>query len=251
MKLDSGDYRQALTAAWRKSAGKRNPRLQGRLIDGRHHGLAIGCFIEGGACRPEGDRAARDQCRRHASPFSSVPRRSARASRRCLPRSRPMRSKCRWIAFASVRHGSTAYVSDGYGAYHSRSIVMGGSALLDAASNLQALVRATAASRLGCAEQAIMIDAERVAGPAGKALSLSQFAGLTAEGILHQQEAHLHLRHPCGPHHGGRADRGHRDCRLCGRGRLRPHHQPDDAARSGDRLAGAGPRRRHAGASRL
>ena len=28
----------------------------------------------------------------------------------------------------NVFHGSTAYVSDGYGAYHSRSIVMGGSA---------------------------------------------------------------------------------------------------------------------------
>ena len=34
-----------------------------------------------------------------------------------------------------VHHGSTAYVSDGYGAYHSRSTVMGGSALLDAADN--------------------------------------------------------------------------------------------------------------------
>ena len=36
---------------------------------------------------------------------------------------------------AGVFHGSTAYVSDGYGAYHSRSVVMGGSALLDAVKN--------------------------------------------------------------------------------------------------------------------
>ena len=34
----------------------------------------------------------------------------------------------------NVLHGSTAYVSDGYGAYHSRSIVMGGSAIVDAAN---------------------------------------------------------------------------------------------------------------------
>ena len=37
-----------------------------------------------------------------------------------------------------VYHGSTAYVSDGYGAYHSRSTVMGGSAVLDAANNFMA-----------------------------------------------------------------------------------------------------------------
>ena len=37
-----------------------------------------------------------------------------------------------------VYHGSTAYVSDGYGAYHSRSTVMGGSAVLDATNNFMA-----------------------------------------------------------------------------------------------------------------
>ena len=40
---------------------------------------------------------------------------------------------------SGVHHGSTAYVSDGYGAYHSRSVVMGGSALLDATKNLHEL----------------------------------------------------------------------------------------------------------------
>ena len=47
----------------------------------------------------------------------------------------------------SVFHGSTAYVSDGYGAYHSRSIVMGGSAILDAAQ--QAARRRCARKRRG------------------------------------------------------------------------------------------------------
>ena len=50
-----------------------------------------------------------------------------------------------------VYHGSTGYVSDGYGAYHSRSTVMGGSALLDAANNLMAALREAAGQRLGCA----------------------------------------------------------------------------------------------------
>jgi len=83
-----------------------------------------------------------------------------------------------------VRHGSTAYVSDGYGAYHSRSIVMGGSALLNATKNLHELIRATAASRLLCAPSAITIEQERIAGPGGKLLTFADFAGLSAEGMF-------------------------------------------------------------------
>src|SRR5438046_8781068 len=35
-----------------------------------------------------------------------------------------------------VFHGSTPYLKEGFGAFHSRSVVMGGSAILDAAKNL-------------------------------------------------------------------------------------------------------------------
>ena len=33
--------------------GRRSRKLQGKLIDGRYHGLALGCFIEGGAAGPK------------------------------------------------------------------------------------------------------------------------------------------------------------------------------------------------------
>ena len=72
-----------------------------------------------------------------------------------------------------VFHGSTTYVSDGYGAYHSRSVVMGGSALLDAANNFKAALREAAAKRLGCAPAEITIDEDKVSGPSGKSLPLS------------------------------------------------------------------------------
>ena len=58
------------------------------------------------------------------------------------------------------------YVSDGYGAYHSRSIVMGGSALLDAARNFQAAIReAGGTAKLGCdAGRDVKIEIDKVSG---------------------------------------------------------------------------------------
>ena len=84
-----------------------------------------------------------------------------------------MRSRCRSIASAGVFHGTTSYVSDGYGAYHSRSVVMGGSAMLDAAKNLHEAIRATAAKRLGCEPSEVeIVDGSKAVGPGGKSHAL-------------------------------------------------------------------------------
>jgi carbon-monoxide dehydrogenase large subunit len=83
-----------------------------------------------------------------------------------------------------VHHGSTAHVSDGYGAYHSRSIVMGGSALIDAAANLFGAIRDIAARRLGCEPSQVGIREDKVAGPDGAQLTLADFAGISAEGAF-------------------------------------------------------------------
>ena len=47
-------------------------------------------------------------------------------------------------------HGSTTYVSEGFGSYHSRSTVMGGSAILLAVEKLVEHIRDAAADRLNC-----------------------------------------------------------------------------------------------------
>ena len=49
-----------------------------------------------------------------------------------------------------VQHGSTTVVKQGYGSYSSRSIVMGGSAIVQAAGFLKDAIRAAAAKRLQC-----------------------------------------------------------------------------------------------------
>ena len=51
-----------------------------------------------------------------------------------------------------VLHGSTPFLDEGYGAFASRSTVLGGSAVFEAANALLAKIRAAAGARLGCAD---------------------------------------------------------------------------------------------------
>jgi hypothetical protein len=54
-----------------------------------------------------------------------------------------------------VLHGSTPFLDEGYGAFASRSTVLGGSAVFEAANALLAKIRAAAGARLGCAAEQI------------------------------------------------------------------------------------------------
>jgi carbon-monoxide dehydrogenase large subunit len=83
-------------------------------------------------------------------------------------------------------------VSDGYGAYHSRSVVMGGSAMLDAAKNLRAAICVESAKRLGCqASKVEIVDGSKAVGPGGKSIALK---GLSTEGIS-AEGAFLNKKH--------------------------------------------------------
>jgi aerobic carbon-monoxide dehydrogenase large subunit len=80
-----------------------------------------------------------------------------------------------------VFHGSTDHVTDGYGSYSSRSVVMGGNAIVAAAAKMRDAVRAAAAARWGCAAKDVKIDAGGALGPDQQALPLAAFAGTSAE----------------------------------------------------------------------
>ena len=54
-----------------------------------------------------------------------------------------------------VLHGSTPYLEEGYGAFGSRSTVLGGSAVFEGANALLAKIRAAAGARLGCAAEQV------------------------------------------------------------------------------------------------
>ena len=49
---DTGDYRQTLDRCLAEFGWTEKAKLQGKLIDGRYHGIAVGCYIEGGGSGP-------------------------------------------------------------------------------------------------------------------------------------------------------------------------------------------------------
>ena len=165
----------------------------------------------------------------------SARRRSGKGSRPPSRRSPPTRWKCRWIASAACSTARRRCLAEGFGSYHSRSIVMGGSAILSTRpTSFKAQIRAAAARRLGCAPDEVELVDGKAAAPDGQSVSFAELAGegIAADGEFCTNSRHLWLwraRRPC------RGRSAHRPCRsrrLCrGRG-CRPHHQPDDAARA-------------------
>jgi carbon-monoxide dehydrogenase large subunit len=180
---DSGDYSVTLDRCLEEIHWAEKAKLQGKLIDGRYHGIGVGCFIEGGAAGPKESARLAINDDGSVSVFIG----SSAVGQGVETVFAQIAADALEIPMDRIRgvyHGSTAYVSDGYGAYHSRSIVMGGSAVLDATSRLHAALRAAAAKRFGCDEDAILISEERVHGPNDKSASLADFAGLDAEGAF-------------------------------------------------------------------
>src|ERR1700686_4569531 len=142
--LDSGDYQVTLDRCLTEFGWAEKEKLKGQLIDGRFHGLAVCCFIEGGAAGPK------ESARLVLEPDGSY---SVYVGSSAIGQG--LETSFAQIAadamdmpmdrINQVFHGSTTYVSDGYGSYHSRSIVMGGSPVLDAATKLRAAMSAEAA----------------------------------------------------------------------------------------------------------
>jgi carbon-monoxide dehydrogenase large subunit len=181
--FDSGDYQLTLDRCLAEIGWTEKAKLQGKLIDGRWHGLALGCFIEGGAAGPkETARVALN-----ADGSYSVYMGSSAVGQGVETVFAQIAADALEVPIERIRevqHGSTAILSDGYGAYHSRSVVMGGSALLDAVEKFRAAVCAAAAPRLGCEPAAVKIGADKVFGPDGRSVPLAELAGITTEGAF-------------------------------------------------------------------
>ncbi|MDB5863456.1 MAG: carbon-monoxide dehydrogenase [Betaproteobacteria bacterium] len=181
---DSGNYHVTLDRCLAEFDWATKSRLNGKLIDGRYHGLGIGCYIEGGASGPK--ESARLVLETDGT--ISVYVGSSAVGQGLETVLTQIAADALYMPLSSIRgvfHGSTSTVKDGYGSYSSRSTVMGGSAILDAAQALLAKIRETAAARFGCAPDEIDIVAGReVRGPGGKSVTLAELtsAPLTAEG---------------------------------------------------------------------
>ena len=150
---DTGDYRQTLDRCLEDFGWAEKSKLQGKLIDGRRHGIAVGCYLEGGGSGPrenvrmvlenDGTVSLYTGSSSVGQGVETVMAQIA-ADALDMPMARINR----------VQHGSTTVVKQGYGSYSSRSIVMGGSAIVQAAGFLKDAIRAAAAQapamRGGC-----------------------------------------------------------------------------------------------------
>jgi carbon-monoxide dehydrogenase large subunit len=180
---DSGDYRQTLERCLAEFGWAEKSKLQGQWIDGRRHGIAVGCYLEGGGSGPRENVRMVLEANGTVSLYvgsSSVGQgvETVFAQIAADALDMPMEHINR------VQHGSTIYVKQGYGSYSSRSIVMGGSAIVQAAGNLKEAIRAAAAKRLQCDPGAVEVDGDNAIGPTRASVPLSDLAadGISSEG---------------------------------------------------------------------
>jgi carbon-monoxide dehydrogenase large subunit len=176
---DSGDYAHALDRCIAEFGWEEKRKLNGKLIDGRYHGVALACFIEGGGAGPK--ELARVELERDGSVTVSVGSAAVGQGLETVMAQIAADSLGLTIDRIRVLHGSTTLLEDGYGAFHSRSTVLGGSAVYGASVLLLDKIRAAAATRLGCGQSEIELVDGKAADRAGRSMD---FAELADEGLI-------------------------------------------------------------------
>jgi carbon-monoxide dehydrogenase large subunit len=184
--FDSGDYQVTLDRCLAEIGWEEKAPLQGKLVDGRYHGLGVGCFVEGGATGPK------ENARLVLEPdgLISVYVGSSGLGQGLETVFAQIAADALEIPIEQIRgvfHGSTGYVREGFGSHASRGTVMGGSAILDAAANLKQIIREAAADQFGCLPADIeIVDGLRAVSSKGKSRMLTELSaeGFAAEGTF-------------------------------------------------------------------
>jgi aerobic carbon-monoxide dehydrogenase large subunit len=177
--FDSGDYPQVLARCLDEIGWTDKQHLQGQLIDGRYHGLGIGCFVESGGAGPREN--AKITVAQDGSIVVSVG--SSMLGQGLETVLAQIAADVLSIPIERIRvlHGSTTLLHEGFGTYHSRGVVMGGSAVLDAATRLKETLIERAAAHLGRPNVELMLREGRVEVPAGDGVD---FVTLAASGEM-------------------------------------------------------------------
>jgi aerobic carbon-monoxide dehydrogenase large subunit len=178
--FDTGDYHATFERALAEIGWEENKALQGRLIDGRYHGLAAVPFVESGGSGKENARAVVEQ-----DGSVTVYVGSAVMGQGLETTLAQVAADTLKLPFERIRilHGSTPYLREGFGTFASRSMVVGGSAVMDACNNLMTAIRAEATERFGLPNEEIAI-ADGIVSAGEKRASLGEFAGVAADGTF-------------------------------------------------------------------
>jgi carbon-monoxide dehydrogenase large subunit len=181
---DSGDYRQTFERCLAEIGWATKAPLQGEPIEGRYHGTAIGCYFEGGASGP------REHARLvlESDGTVSVHVGSSANGQGLETAFAQIAADALEMPMGRIRgvfHGSTDLLPQGFGTYSSRSIVMGGSAILAAAAKLRETIRAAAARRLGCdAKEVEFVEGEARVGAGASDRTYVPLSEIAKDGIV-------------------------------------------------------------------
>jgi carbon-monoxide dehydrogenase large subunit len=176
---DTGNYVEVFERALLEIGWQDKRHLQGKMIDGVRHGIGLGCFVESGGAGPKENAAL--TLERDGSLTVAVG--SSVLGQGLETVLGQIASDTLSIPFDRIRvlHGSTTLLDEGFGTYHSRAVVMGGSAVLDAAKKLREKILEQAANHLGRPNSELTIADQHVVAANGASVSL---AVLVAEQVL-------------------------------------------------------------------
>jgi carbon-monoxide dehydrogenase large subunit len=176
--FDTGDYHVTFERAAAEIGWEQNKSKQGKLIDGRYHGLAAVPFVESGGSGKENSRLVIEK-----DGTVSVYVGSSILGQGLETTLAQVAADTLKLPFEKIKilHGSTTYLKEGFGTFASRSMVVGGCAVMDGCNNLLAALRAAATERLGFPNEEIEISSGAVT-TGGKRAGFSDFAGLEVEG---------------------------------------------------------------------
>ena len=175
---DSGNYREALDRCLAEFGWEEKRALQGREIDGRYHGVAVACFIEGSGAGPK--ETARLELESDGTVSVYVGSTSIGQGIETVMAQIAADTLGLPLEQMRVFHGSTPLLAEGYGAFASRSTVLGGSAVFEAAKALLDKIHAAAAARLGVAAEQIELVDGRARASDGRSVT---FAELATDGL--------------------------------------------------------------------
>ncbi|MGM4916838.1 xanthine dehydrogenase family protein molybdopterin-binding subunit [Tardiphaga sp. 813_E8_N1_3] len=182
---DTGDYVEVFERALKEIGWHEKRHLQGKLIDGVRHGIGLGCFVESGGAGPKENAAL--TLEKDGSLTVAVG--SSVLGQGLETVLGQIASDTLSIPFDRIRvlHGSTTLLDEGFGTYHSRAVVMGGSAVLDAATRLSEKILEQASNHLGRPNSELKIVNANVVADNGASVSLAALAvgsELRAEGTF-------------------------------------------------------------------
>jgi aerobic carbon-monoxide dehydrogenase large subunit len=179
---DNGDYVAAFDRCLTEFDYEKKKALAGKRVEGRYHGIAAVPFVESGGAGP------RENARMTLGPdgMVTIGVGSSALGQGLETVFAQIAGDALSLPFDRFRilHGSTTLVEEGFGTYHSRAVVMGGSAILEAAKKLQHAIREAAAIQLGCATDVVTVIDGRARTSDGRSLSFGEVAAKVGSAIV-------------------------------------------------------------------